>query len=234
MQGPSSHGRQGTGSTEAPARKRKGGRPRTAPPQHLLYMAKAGLLLCLRPGNLLGKPDTRAWRGAGRGVRGSRAPDPGCTSSQLTRPTPRAPTAIYPHSEQKPISGALGTVTAVQITPLQRHGSGSLGSASPGARPVPALPGLAHHSRRRPGPRRTKLGSSDCSPFFRRNKFQFTSLEAGLGPEPSNAPGSPVLTHSSHWAGWQQERTELPGAPGSPGPAPLLQPSPAGAPCVLR
>lgn len=105
----------------------------------------------------------------------------------------------------------------MQITPLQCHGS-SLGSASHGGsacpQPIPAPGSLGSHTAA-PRPRRTRLGSSDCSPFFRRKKkLQLTSLEAGLGPEPKNAPGSRVLTHGSQ-LGWpagaaaQQECTEL-------------------------
>lgn len=130
----------------------------------------------------------------------------------------------------------------MQITPLQHHSSSSLRSTPhrglwlPIAHPCPGQPGsLGLHMTQRGAPRpcRAKLGSSDCSPFFRRKKFQLTSLEAGLGPEPKNALGSQVLTHCSQLdslaqeAATKQESAEpLQEDLGAWGPALLLQPAP--------
>lgn len=131
----------------------------------------------------------------------------------------------------------------MQIAPLQRHGSGSLGSTARGLRPPAAHPRRARgspartaRSRQRPGPCGAEPGTSDCSPFFRRQKFQLTSLEAGLGRAPKAALGSQVLTHRSQltrWRGRQQGSRNARSGCGRvwrPGPALLLQPvpSPAG------
>lgn len=107
----------------------------------------------------------------------------------------------------------------------------------PAAHPCPGQRGsLASHTAQSGAPRalhHTKPGSSDCSPFFRRKKFQLTSLEAGLGPEPKNALGSQVLTHCSQLGSLaretatQQECAELLQEDlGAWGPALLLQPAP--------
>lgn len=142
-------------------RKRKGGWPwqhlcqrlgRLCTPQHLLYMAK----LCLQLGNLLGKPEPRAWSSVLHSLcsaqRGSQAPDLGDIQPRWTQQTPRAP--LYSRVltwKGKLISCVLGMSLQCRYCHCSViQGSSSLGSTSRGALAAhsPSLPReLGSHSR---------------------------------------------------------------------------------------
>lgn len=135
-----------------------------------------------------------------------------------------------------------GTVTAVQISPLQRHGSGR--STSPGGSGRPQTisagrrGGLAHtaHSRERPGPCTAEPGTSDCSPFFRRQKIPINFSGSRIGPRAQKCSGFPSpysLLAVGLAAAGDSNAAGMCGAAaggfGSPGPArsSSLRPSPA-------
>lgn len=216
-------------------------------PRHLLYMAKAGLLPCPQPGNLLGKPDTRACcsvlraRPGSAGFKGSGPrlhPDPGDTASSTCS-----------HSSLLAFRGKAGNCRCsadnATAAPRLRQPREHIprGLCLPAAHPCPGQRGsLGSHTAHGSAQRPAGLGRAVliALPFLEGKKFQLTSLEAGLGPEPKNALGSQVLTHRSQLGSGGSGTAGMHGAAaggsGSPGPSPVLQPapSPAGAPYVLQ